>query len=311
MVRILLMLVRGVVGAALLTLVLSYCGAGPVLALVGQLHLGWLLVGIALAIGHVFIVAWRWRLFCVALTGAAPDFGRLVAGCARSLILAPLLPATVGADAVRAVTLAGDTGSANAVRSVVCDRLLGLLALLLMVAAELPVLAPQLPSGAVSSLAIVSLAGIAGFFAVLLLRRWVWRIPVLGRYFGTIAGDLYRSLAEAAGRLGFAAGFAAHLVALLIFVALARSVDPGISFSISALVILPALLVVMVPVSLAGWGVREAAIATGFSLLGADPVPAVTASVLFGLSGPLSGAVVELGGRLYGLPGRVVRIGAP
>src|SRR5262249_56360101 len=76
MVRILLMLLRGVVGAALLTLVLSYCGAGRVLALVGQLHLGWLLVGNALAIGHAFIVARRWRLVCGALTGVAPHFRR-------------------------------------------------------------------------------------------------------------------------------------------------------------------------------------------------------------------------------------------
>jgi uncharacterized membrane protein YbhN (UPF0104 family) len=94
------------------------------------------------------------------------------------------------------------------------------------------------------------------------------------------------------------AGFLSHLVSVFLFVALVRSVDGSVPFTAGALVILPALLAVSVPVSLGGWGVREAAIASGFSLLGADIVPAMTASILFGLSGPLSGAAIELAEQL-------------
>jgi glycosyltransferase 2 family protein len=93
-------------------------------------------------------------------------------------------------------------------------------------------------------------------------------------------------------------GFVAHATSALAFVALVRTVDPGVSPVVSTLVILPALLILAVPISLAGWGVREAAIASGFAMFGADPVPAVTASILFGLSGPVSGAATELLGLL-------------
>ena len=49
-----------------------------------------------------------------------------------------------------------------------------------------------------------------------------------------------------------------------------------------------------VPISLAGWGVREGALATGFVLVGASSEAGVATSILFGLTGPLIGLMTEL-----------------
>ena len=46
--------------------------------------------------------------------------------------------------------------------------------------------------------------------------------------------------------------------------------------------------------SLGGWGVREGALAAGFTLVGASTEAGVATSILFGLSGPLAGIIVEL-----------------
>jgi glycosyltransferase 2 family protein len=294
-------LVRAAVTATVFWILFRYYGLRQVLEHIDRLDLGWLMAGLVVAVVQVFVLAWRWQLFCRALTNAAPQFSAVLSGVGRSMLIGQLLPTTVGTDAIRATALARAAGTAGAVRSVVCDRLLGLLALGLMVGAELPFFIWKTRHAtATGSLALAVLALVGGFILMFGLRRWVTRLPIVGRPMAVIVGDLLQALTHRHGRRGFILGFAAHALAALVFVALIRSVEPQAPLSVAALVILPALLVIAVPISIGGWGVREAAIASGFALLGADSTQAVTASILFGLSGPVSGAVVELLG-LFGL----------
>jgi uncharacterized membrane protein YbhN (UPF0104 family) len=59
-------------------------------------------------------------------------------------------------------------------------------------------------------------------------------------------------------------------------------VDVGL---LNVLVITPAVfLVSMVPISVAGWGVRESAMSAGFALVGVDPEKSIIVSIAFGLS---------------------------
>jgi len=276
-------------------LVLRHFGTGRVLSILTRLDIPWLVSGSALAVAQLFVIAWRWQTLCGVLAGTAPLRALLLA-LGRSVLLGQFLPATIGADAVRATAVIGSIGAGGAVRSVVSDRLLALLALLLLVAAELPFLMHAGVHGAAAeSLGLVSLGGIAGFTVLPVLRPVLSRIPFVGQFAALLAADLGYVLRHRRGRLALLAALLSHGMSVLTFIALLRSIEAAAPAATGALVILPVLLVISVPVSLGGWGVREAAIATGFSLLGADPVPALTASILFGLSGPLAGAVVELG----------------
>lgn len=294
--RIPLMLLRAGVTAAVMGLVFHQFGTARILAVLRHLDFTWLLGGSLLALAQVFLITWRWQTLCGVLTGAAPPFRALLLALGRSLLLGQFLPATVGADAVRATAVIGSVGASGAVRSVVCDRLVALLALLLLVAAELPFLVRQgIQGAAAESLGFVSLGGIAGFIGFLALRPILGRIPFVGRFAALLSADLGGALRHRRGRLSLLIALLSHGVSAATFVALLRSVDPAAAAGSGALVILPVLLVISVPISLGGWGVREAAVATGFSLLGADPVPALTASLLFGLLTPTSGALVELG----------------
>jgi uncharacterized membrane protein YbhN (UPF0104 family) len=286
---------RIAVTAAVFWLLFRWYGLGQTLEQIGHLDRSWLIAALLVAVAQAFLVAWRWQLICRALTGGAPRFSLVLTSVGRGLLVGQLLPATVGADAVRAAALARVAGTAGAVRSVVCDRLLGFLALGVLVGVELPLfVAKTKHAAATGGLALAALALLGGFLAIFGLRRWMARLPVVGRPAAVIVDDLRKALADWHGRLGFALGFPAHAVSALVFVALIRSVDPQAPLWIAALVILPTLLIIAVPVSVGGWGMREAAIASGFVFLGADSTPAVTASILLGLSGPVSGAAVEL-----------------
>ena len=75
-----------------------------------------------------------------------------------------------------------------------------------------------------------------------------------------------------------------HLLNVAAIAAIAYSI--GVHASLLALTgaALPALLLSMLPISLAGWGVREAAMVTGMGLLGVPAGLALTTSVAFGIS---------------------------
>jgi uncharacterized membrane protein YbhN (UPF0104 family) len=74
-----------------------------------------------------------------------------------------------------------------------------------------------------------------------------------------------------------------HLISVVVFYMLAESLELGVTF-LDCLVMVPSvLLLATVPVSGAGWGVREGAMVAAFGLLGVPAGGAAAASVLFGL----------------------------
>jgi glycosyltransferase 2 family protein len=86
---------------------------------------------------------------------------------------------------------------------------------------------------------------------------------------------------------------------------LAWGLELPITF-VEALIVVPTvLLLTTLPVSVAGWGVREGAMVAGFGFLGIPAEGALTVSVLFGVAQilvSLPGGVVWMLGRPKGEP---------
>jgi len=64
---------------------------------------------------------------------------------------------------------------------------------------------------------------------------------------------------------------------------LATALHLGVRFTDCLLLVPPVLLVSMIPVSIAGWGVREGAMVVALGFIGVPPGAAFAISVLFGL----------------------------
>src|ERR1043166_7566553 len=71
--------------------------------------------------------------------------------------------------------------------------------------------------------------------------------------------------------------------ALAIFT-LVRATGAEIDFLSTVAVVLPALLISMMPIALAGWGVREGALIVGLGLFGVASAAALASSIAFGLA---------------------------
>ena len=75
-----------------------------------------------------------------------------------------------------------------------------------------------------------------------------------------------------------------HLCNALTFYILASAAHAGLDAATTMIVAVPVILIALLPIALAGWGVREGAAVVGFGLYGVSPETAVTISVAFGLA---------------------------
>ena len=260
----------------------------------------WLAVVASAALLQLLGGAWRWQLVHRQVAGRLLPYGAMLRGFCRSLLFGQLLPSSVGSDAIRAMALARETGLVAAVRSVVCDRLLGLLTLLAIVAATLPLFGALIADGkAFASLAIASLGGLG---LMLLLMCCAGRLIRIKRITGLAAyagGDLRDIVFSSSGAAPVGLAFVSHVLSVLMFAAAVCSVGDETPPLRVLLIVPPAMLVSSLPISLGGWGVREAAIAYACGWVGTIPAAAVSASIIFGLSSPAVSAVIELAAVLF------------
>ena len=303
-------LLRGLLGLALLAAVLALADPARVLAQLRQAHIGWLLAGLVAAIASNIVSALRWRALARWL-GADVGVRDATRWYFQAIGLNALLPgAVLGGDLYRAVVLrrAGQATLASS-WSVVLDRVSGLWMLCaiggLGAALCANVLAPwlRLPAGAFAAL---MLAGTVLWLATpwtlpALLRRWGvrWLAPLRAAAqrpdFNRQMG--WQALASAAVQVLSAAALAGGGLALGVQLPLAAW----------AFAIAPVFLMAALPVSVGGWGTREAATVAALAPFGVAAAAAVGVGVIYGLYALVQGA---MGALAFGLPGQSAREGA-
>jgi uncharacterized membrane protein YbhN (UPF0104 family) len=287
---------RTVVTVALLALILHLVGAERLLERLTEANPAFLTVAVAVSVVHVLALVWRWQVVTRLLSGATVAFSHLTLGMGRSMLLAQPLPSTVGGDVVRVVLLAPRLGLATAARSVICDRVLGLVALVVLVAVVLPFFAYRIDHGvAFLAAAATCAAGLAVTGALVVSPPMLAKVPLIGRYTATVGIDLRTVLSNGSnGTLCIALAVSGHLLSVLTLYLLAQAVRAPLAPLACLFIVPPALLISAIPISLGGWGLREGALAAGFSLAGGNVDGVVVASVMFGLLSPIVGAAIEL-----------------
>ena len=295
---------RGAASLALLGAVVALADPARVLAQLRHAHPGWLAMGLAAAIASNIVSAWRWRALARWL-GADVSMRDASRWYFQAIGLNALLPgAVLGGDVYRAVVLrrAGQDTLASS-WSVVLDRVSGLWMLCaiggLGAAACADVLAPwlRLPAGAFVAL---MLAGTALWLVLpwalpALLRRWGlrWLAPLRAAAerpdFNQQMG--WQALSSAAVQVLSAAALAGG--------GLARGVQ--LPLSAWAFAIAPVFLMAALPVSVGGWGTREAAAVAALAPFGVAAPAAVGVGVIYGLYALVQGA---MGALAFGLPAR-------
>lgn len=283
-------LTRAGVSVALLILVASWLDVGAVLDRLAQLRPGWVVAALVVSVGQVVLSAWRWR-YTAARLGQEIPLGRAVGEYYRATLLNQLLPGGVVGDVSRAWRYAGPGGGGgSAVSAVVLDRLSGqaVMTIVAVLSGVSLLWGGSGDSGVGGSAGagwdgagwVVAVAGIlllvlAGPF---LLRRLL-RFPPLAR----VADDARTALLGSALPVQLVTSLAVVVSYLVVFLMAARAVGVSTPFPLLLPLVAPVLVTMLLPVTVAGWGLREGAAAALWHAVGLTAADGVAVSVAYGL----------------------------
>jgi uncharacterized protein (TIRG00374 family) len=263
---------------------------------------GWFCAAIAINVVATGVMALRWHLLLLARGRRDPGLWWLFETYSIALLLGQILPTAVGGDAVRAIDLARRTGArAEAVSSVVVDRVVGLAALGALAATGALAGGTGIGRGTAIALglgvvAATALAAVALFSRRLqpFLRRGA---PLAARL--RVEGPLralYHALHAYRGHPGalalvFVLGMGAQALRAVSIGFLARGMEIDIGLA-TLLVLCPVLfLVTIVPVSLNGIGLREATFVVVLGGAGVAREDAFALGLAFFAVGVITGAL--------------------
>jgi len=247
----------------------------------------WMVAGLGVGVAQLVLLGLRWSWLNRRLHLAdGVSAGRHVAMSGLTQGASQVLPSSIGGDAVRVIALKRlGVAFAPAMLSVAVDRVAGLLGLLGLVLVSLAL--GGVPKGAEDAATATGIAAILGAGFVL-AGPWIAARPAiialatrLGVERTLQAGA--RLLRDPLPALGlFVLSILPHALNVAMAWCAARALGLHVDASFLMLAVPLALLVITLPISVAGWGVREAVLVFVLGLGGMAAHDALAISVTWG-----------------------------
>ena len=196
------------------------------------------------------------------------------------------LPSSIGGDGIRILDCAKLGPTEDAFFGVFIDRVIGLAGLLLLNIGTLAVNHRLLPPEVEYPLLLILTALTAGLLLLFFLRKFPFFAA--GRYLGFLGRlseryfQVYSSPALISQQLGLS--LLVHLLSMSTFFMAGQAVGLDYPFHIYLALVPPVILLTILPISLAGWGVREGAMVHFFLLIHANKEKVLAFSLLCGLT---------------------------
>jgi uncharacterized membrane protein YbhN (UPF0104 family) len=257
-------------------------------------------LGLALLLSLIMVVtdALLWKSALQSLDHNISHSGAIlysIVGC----FFGTLTPSAVGADLFRAVQMYRlGVSVETTVQAVLVTRLVSFASLLLVIVFGIPFAwTYHFPNSDKYLLLSILLFGTAAFGAFLLVDpgyarfRWPHRWPLIARIADVSRGVSTALTKPACAPMIWVSSTSTHLLRVSIFAAIAAALHIDVPFSAVFAFVPIAMLVAMVPISIASWGVREATLIFFLGLAGVSSEAALSISITFGLSRLLIGAI--------------------
>ena len=284
--KALALIIKAAVSGLLLYFALAAVDIGAVKARLGQIEAAWVALGLLVLVLQLAIMAVRWQQIVIRcgspLTVARAFRFSMIAGFFNQT-----LPSSVGGDALRIWLIAKHANWRTAAYSVLLDRVIGVVALACLVVACLPwtlaLISNPVGRGALLLIGFGAIAAGLVFIALAweqlrILQRWS-----LTRHLAAVA-KVATTLLRTPSAFApiFALSIIIHLLTALAAWCAARSVGTNLSLLYSLFLVPPVVLITVVPISIAGWGVRESAMIAAFGYAGLAQSDGLIVSLLFG-----------------------------
>ncbi len=248
-----------------------------------------LAIGLLLEVMQIAITAYRWQ-FVLHSIDEHLSYPLALEIAFIGNFFSQVLPGAVGGDIVRIwKTKQVGLPTRAAINSVILERIATVLGLMLLVVVTVPFFAmlyhAPFSMWTFPALLLVIIIGIGMLMLLDRLSGFLndWKHA---HHFVGLAQDTRRVfLHPVRGLWLIAVVVVGHLNQCLIVWVLALGLGVHLSILYSVVLVPPVILLATLPISIAGWGVRELAMVAAFSLIGIPNAQALVVSVLFGLIG--------------------------
>ena len=292
--RYVVLALKIVVSIVLLSLLFSKIDVARLWAIARRASLRWFAVALAIYALNMIASTWRWHLL---LRAQEVNLRRrwLLGSFLVASFFNNFLPSNIGGDVIRIGDTAKPAGSKTLAATVVLtDRGLGLLALVFVAAlgastaralhpAALPIWPAWLWAAFVGATAALSISVIAPMGASRLLKPLtIFHSEWVGDRITTITEGLTRFRAKPDALFGcFAGAVFVQATMVIFYFAVAYALHLGVGLTDLAVIVPISFVIQMLPVSVAGFGVREATFSFYFSRIG-QPIESAIAMSLIG-----------------------------
>lgn len=309
--RILPLVLKAAISVAMLYLAFRLVNFGTLQERLNRLDYTWIVAAFLMLTIQFFLASLRWHQITIACDSELSRFHALLYTLIGTFFN-QVTPSTVGGDAVRMWLMARKNRNwKSAVYSVLIDRVVGLIWLALLVLVCLPWSLELIknPIGR-TALMLIGAGSVVGPIVLFALARagraWFhhWRVI---RHLIELAAIVWKVIATV--RVGGTIGtisISIHMLTVLAAWFCAKAIGSPLDLIHALLLIPPVILISAIPVSIAGWGVREGAMVAAFTFAGLSDSDALTISVLFGAG---SFAIGAFGGLVWVFSGERAKIG--
>ena len=300
-----------IITAACFWYVLRQINVSETFRALSAFDLRWVIIAVLVAMAQIPILAVRWRAIVLALGGGPARLTFLAATALTAIyaLFAQVLPSLAG-EGIRAWLLTRfGYGWRTTLTSVTIDRGVGVAVLFAFsfVILMLPSALTALSGYRNDVILMFGGALIVGVLSLLstpriapLLRRWRY-----SNWIGIFAADAHRVLLGPQATIIFGASCLIHTLTIINVWSVSHAQGLSLSMFDSAVLFTVMIGVVLVPISIGGWGLRELAVVSLLGAHGVAPERALLFSLCFGvvlMVSALPGVIVYL---LYPLPARV------
>lgn len=278
-------LIKLLISIALVGFILYKVDAGAVWNIIQNANLLYIAIGLVFLLLSQSLASFRWFLI-MRLMHYPHKFLFYFKSYFKGTLFNQVLPTSIGGDAYRIAEVHSKGGRVrDAFYGVFIDRVVGLLGLLILSLSANLYESDLLPNDIFYLVNLILIAGFIGFFLLIALHK----IPFFENY--KLTHPIYelsknfRLIYKTPKRISVQLflSIMIHLLALVTFYSLGQAVGikepPSTYLALIPLVVLLTIL----PISFAGWGIREGALIALFMLIGIDQDLVLAMSLIYGI----------------------------
>lgn len=278
-------IIKVVVSLVLIMVVLKLSNPKEIISSIENANFSLLFIAFLLVLFSTIIASYRWFIVMKTLKYRG-EFKFYLKSYFLGIFFNQLLPSSIGGDAYRVINVSSlGYRKIDVLSGVIIDRMLGLVGIFILNIIFNNILYDLLPLPLYYGINVICGIGILGFIFFTFLHK----INFISKFrfmniFISWSKDLWKVLNSPKRAIyQLSLTLFIHFLTFLGVYFISKSIGLSIGLLIFMVIMPPVILFTMVPISIAGWGVREGAMLLFFDLLMVPKELSVSISIIFGL----------------------------